>query len=330
MDSLAFLARTGKTTFLSLYVVHGDEDFLKRQVLRKLRAMVLSEEAEELTLSIHDGDRADYATVMDELHTVPFFGPRRLVLVERADTFVSNNRPALEKVVGRLPETGTLVLEVKSWPGTTRLAKLVSDTATIVCKAPALNRLPRWCVQWAEGQHGKQLTQDAAGLLVELVGADLGQLDQELQKLAVYVGSRTRISEEDVDKLVGRSAAQNAWLIFDAISDGKVKEALQILDRLLLQGEEPIRLVGAFSMKLRQIAQAARLAHQGTPLPAALEEVGVQSYFVQGSVRLLKHLGPARAASLYDWLLELNLDLRGNSPLPPRTLLERFVIRLAR
>src|SRR5256885_5939741 len=33
--------------------------------------------------------------------------------------------PQLEKAVGKLPPSGVLVLEVKSWPKTTKLAKLV-------------------------------------------------------------------------------------------------------------------------------------------------------------------------------------------------------------
>jgi DNA polymerase-3 subunit delta len=331
MDSLTFLSRAPKGKVQPLYVVHGDEDFLKRLVLKKLRVLVLGEDADDFALSVHAGDRAEYAAVMDELHTVPFFGPRRLVIVEAADAFVSDNRAALEKVVERLPETGTLILEVKTWQGTTRLAKLVKEDATIVCKTPPTKGLAGWCIEWANAQHGKQLTQPAAALLVELIGADMGQLDQELQKLAVYVGTRSRIQEEDVDKLVGRSAAQNTWIIFDAITGGRVGEALAILDRLLSQGEEPIRLVGAFSLQLRRVAQIGRLMQQGVPQAVALEEAGLTNpYFAKTALQQLKHLGPTRVASLYDWLLELNLDLRGNSPLPPRTLLERFVIRLAR
>ena len=44
----------------------------------------------------------------------------------------------------------------------------------------------------------------------------------------------------------------------------------------------------------------------------------------------MRHLGRDRTNRLYDWLLEINMDLRGDSPLPPRTLLERLVLRLAR
>jgi DNA polymerase-3 subunit delta len=330
MDALTFLEKAAKAKPLPLYVLPGDEDFLKRQVLQALRTLVLGPDGDEFGLSVHAGDKAAFAAVFDELQTAPFFGPRRLVIVENADPFVTRHRESLEKVVGKLPATGTLVLEVKSWPANTRLAKLIDSSATILCKAPSAYKLPAWCVQWAAACHAKQLVQPAAELLVELVGPEMGQLDQELSKLAVYVGDRKRIDAPDVDRLVGSSRAENTWKIFDAIGAGRPGEALALLDRLLDQGEEPLRILGAFSMQLRRLAQVARLQQQGKSLGAALEQAGVQPFQARGVEQQLRHLGRRRAERLYDWLLKTNSGMKGGSPLPPRTLLERLVIQLAR
>jgi DNA polymerase-3 subunit delta len=330
MDSLTFLEKAGKAKPLPLYVLHGDEDFLKRQVLQALRTMVLGPEADEFGLSLHPGEKATFAAVYDELETLPFFSKRRLVVVENADPFVTRHRATLEEVVGSLPSSGTLVLDVKTWQGNTRLAKLLDPSAVITCKAPAAYKLPGWCQQWAQARHGKQLSTPAGNLLVELVGPEMGQLDQELLKLAVYVGRRQRIEEEDVDRLVGSSRSESTWKIFDAIGAGKPADALAILERLLDQGDDPLRIVGAFSMQLRRLAQVSRLYGQGMSLSSAMEEAGVLPYQARGCEQQLKHLGRRRLDRLYDWLLEVNNGLRGGSELPPRVLLERLVVQLAR
>ena len=44
----------------------------------------------------------------------------------------------------------------------------------------------------------------------------------------------------------------------------------------------------------------------------------------------VQHRVAQRAGRLYEWLLEVNFGLRGGSPLPARTLLERLLVRLAR
>jgi DNA polymerase III subunit delta len=332
MDSLTFLERPPKGKPQPLYVLHGDEDFLKRRVLDALKGWVLGADADDFALSTHPGDKATFAGVHDELQTVPFFGPRRLVIVENADPFITRYRATLEKAVGDLPPTGVLVLAVKTWASTTRLARLVPDVSTIVCKAPPASKMPAWCVHHARARHGKELSAPAAALLVELIGPEMGRLDQELAKLAVYVGARARIDAPDVDRLVGRSRAEDIWKMFGAISQGNAREALTILDRLLDEGEEPIRILGAFSSRLRQLAQAARLYQLGRPLAAALEEAGVPRFreAIQGAEQQMKHLGRRRLARLYDWLMETDLGLKGGSPLPPRTLLERLVVQLAR
>jgi DNA polymerase-3 subunit delta len=330
MDSKTFLQKADRLQIKPFYVLFGDEDFLKRQVLDVLRALVLDKEESAFGLSTHAGDQAEFAGVRDELDTLPFLSSRRLVVIENADPFVTRFRPLLEKYAGQPSGSGVLVLLVKSWPSNTRIAKLVPADATIDCKAPPMYKLSEWCMHWAANQYGKQIDSAAASLLVNLIGAEMGQLDQELNKLAIYVGQAKQIKADDVDKLVGNSRNENTWKIFDSIGAGRAAEALTILGRLFEQGEEPLRVLGAFSMQLRRLAQAARLNQQGEPMPRALERAGIPPFARRDCEQHLRHLGQRRTNQLYDWLLEADLGLKGSSQLPPRTLLEKLVVQLSR
>jgi DNA polymerase-3 subunit delta len=330
MDALPFLAGNAKAKLGSLYVVHGDEAFLKRQVIRALRKSALGDAADEQSVSTYSGDKAIFAEVFDELDTVPFFDPKRVVLVDNADPFVTKYRGELEKKLAHLPATGLLILDVKTWAANTRLARMIDTASTIVCKAPASQFLAKWCTEWCAGQYGKQIAVDAAKLLTELVDAEMGLLDQELLKLSIYVGAKPRIEFADVDKLVGNNRAQDIWKIFDAISTGNVKGALAIVDRLFDQGEEPLRILGAMTWQLRKLAQATRLSSQGISVGAAVAQAGVPPFKLREAEAQIRHLGRRRLDRLYDWLLQINLDLRGNSQLPPRILFERFLLKLAR
>jgi DNA polymerase-3 subunit delta len=335
MDGLDFLDNPGKAKVQPVWAVHGDEGFLKRRVLAALRALVLGPDDDGFNLSTHPGDKAAWAPVLDDLQTLPFLGPRRLVVVEGADPFVSRERSRLEKYVtahppGSAPPAGVLVLELQSLPSNTKLAKLLGDKGAIACKAPRPEELLKWCTEWSQQRHGKELAAPAARLLVDLVGADMGLLDQELAKLAVYAGSAARIETADVDKLVGSSRSENTWKIFDLIGTGQAGPALELLNRLLDQGEEPLRLLGAFSMQLRRLAQAARLSAEGVSLGDALEQAGVPPFARRQAEQQMRHLGRRRLESLYDWLLQTDFGIKGASPLPPRTLMERLVVQLAR
>lgn len=332
MDALAFIDKNGKTKRQPFYVLSGDEDFLKRRVLGLLVPLVLGDADPEYALTTFPGDKADFSTVRNELDSVSFFSDRRLVVVDQADPFVTRFRPQLEAYVAEPSAGGVLVLDVKAFPATTKLAKAVPDAAHIICKGPPEYRLPLWSVDWCQTQYGKKLTTPAAQLLVELVGPAMGVIDQELQKLKDFVGDRPTIDVPDVDGLTGRSRGANVFKILDAVGDGKPAAALKILTELFEEGEAPLAILGAMGSQLRKLARAARMHKGGMNLDEALTKGGVPSWpQARDSARKqMRHLGMGRLLKIYDWLLETDSGLKGGSPLPDRLQIERLVVRLAR
>jgi DNA polymerase-3 subunit delta len=332
MDALTFIDKNGKVRRQPFYVLSGDEDFLKRRALDVLIPLVLGDASPDFALTTFPGDKTDFSTVRNELDSGSLFGDRRLVVVDQADPFVTKFRPQLEAYVADPSEAGVLVLDVKTFPATTKLARAVPDAAHLVCKAPPEYRLPLWCVEWCQGRYQKKLTTPAAQMLVDLVGPTMGVLDQELQKLKDFVGDRPTIDVPDVDELTGRSRGANVFKILDAIGDGKPAAALKILTELFQEGEAPIAILGALSAQVRRLARAARLHKQGANLEEALTKAGVASWpqARDGARKQLKHLGWGRLDQLYDWLIETDSGLKGGSPLPDRVQLERLVVRLAR
>ena len=358
MDALQFLDKGGKVKRMPIYVVTGDEDFLKRRVLAALQAQLLGESDPSFALSTYPGDKADFAAIRSELDTLPFLSDCRLVIVEKADdrgrkqvpsegekltggsedqavadgSFVSRYRSALEKYAAAPAKSGVLVLEVKSWPANTKLAKLIPDTATIVGKTPPTDRLPAWCVEWAKTANNKKLVGPAAQLLVDLIGTEMGLLDAELEKLAVYVGDRGTIDAKDVDLLVGRSRSANVFKIMDAVGEGKPNEALTILSELFEEGDVPEAILGALGFQIRKLALAARIHKHGATLEDAMDRAGVAKWpkARDSTQKQLRSLGWSRIDKLYDWLVECDSGMKGGSVLPKRILLERLIVRMAR
>ncbi len=133
-----------------------------------------------------------------------------------------------------------------------------------------------------------------------------------------------------MDRLVGNSRDQDTWQIFGLIGAGKPAAALAYLDRLFAQGEDAMKLLGAFTFRLRLLAVAGRLIQQGTPAGSAMEQAKIYPQLRSWAEQQMRHLGPRRINRLYDWMVQTEMGVRGSSQLPPRTLLERLVIWLAR
>src|SRR6185437_15678781 len=140
------------------------------------------------------------------------WGDRRLVIVDDADDFVSDHRSHLEKYVDKPVRKSVLVLDVKTFPKTTRLSKqLATKGLEVECSELKGIALSKWLQDTAQEKYQQTLSRDAAGLLIELVGNELGLLDQELAKLATYVGSGATINIDDVRKLVGGWCTETTW-----------------------------------------------------------------------------------------------------------------------
>jgi DNA polymerase III subunit delta len=328
MEALDFLESQSKD-LSPVFAVHGDEDFLRRQVIQSIRRRVFGSEADEFGLSTYAGESAQWPEVLAELETRPFFGPLRLLVIDNADPFVTLARPLLEKYVAHPAPTGILVLDLKSFPATTRLAKSLPSTASIVCKALVPARAIDWCRRWATQRFAQTVSLAAARILVDLVGPELGLLDQELAKLSTYVGPGQPIGEQEVDLLVGNSSEANTFKVFDAIAAGDIKAAMQVIDRVLTQGDEPLRVLGAFTYQLRNLVHIVRLTQQGHRIREAFDTLGVPPYGRARLEQLARHLGKKRIDRLYEWLIETDQALKSSSQLPARVLLERLVARLA-
>jgi DNA polymerase III subunit delta len=335
MDAMDFLDGAKKLTKQPLFVLFGDEDFLKRRCRQTIIARLLGDSDPEFAVTNLSGDSAEFPEIRSELETLPFLCPIRIIAIDQADGFVSENRASLEKYLASPSASGVLILEVKTFAESTNLAKVLPNGAKLSCKAPSVYKLSEveaWCVKWCESQHQKKLTRDAASLLVERIGPSLGLLDQELAKLVTVIGSRANITPEDVEKFVAATRDADVFQVLSTLAQGETAKSFSLLSELIEQGNEPIAILGALSYTLRKQATVGELLNQGLAFGPAMDAAGVPKWpkARQDFEKLARHLGRKRLAQLPGWLVDLNMGLKGSNPLPDRLQLELLLVKLAR
>jgi DNA polymerase-3 subunit delta len=353
LHALEFLDAQQKRPSAAICAVFGEDLFLKRLILNKLKRDLVGDDPDVPIASYDCQDRQpDWRDIADELATVSLFGGGpRLVILENANAFVSANRSQLEAYAARPHKSGVLVLEVDEWPANTRLYKALNQSGLqIDCRPPQkqgkskeIDERPivKWIASWGKSQHGVNLSADAAQHLLDLTGPVFGLFDQHLAKLALLVPSGTKVAADEVQQIVGGWRSQTAWDLVDAATAGDAADALRQLDRLLHSGEHPLALVGSLSWSLRRYAAATRIFQQAErqgkkiPLREALVQAGVRDWplgaLAAAETRLMQ-LGRHRAGNLYRWLLELDLSLKGTHSQDDRArwALEQLVLRMAK
>lgn len=323
-----FLAQNKTFPEVPVLVLYGTERYLKLEVL-KLVPGCGDDDDEDVALTRIAGKDADLRSVCDELLTVSMFGDQRIVIIDDADDFVSANRAGLEKYMTNPSGTSLLVLDVRSWPKNTKLAKATDKAGlNIECGELKGGALAKWLMRTARESHGKTLDQQTAALIVELAGDSLGILQQELGKLVSLTGEADVITQEDVTRVVGGWRIQTTWTMLDAIRDGNIDMALENLDKLILSGDAPQKILGGLTFTFRKLAVATEIARQTRDLSGALRTAGLFPNAVGPSEKYLKRIGFSRASRILQLLMEADTNMKGGSRVDPKLQLEALFVKL--
>lgn len=331
MHATQFLSSDTEPPVVPVLVLYGSERSLKVDVLQQIPGCHSSDEDtdEDVCFSRVAGDETQLADVTDELLTISMFGDRRIVMVEDADGFVKDNRPGLEKYAAAPAKSSLLILDVKSWPKNTRLAKLLSKTGLAVeCNALSGIALIKWLQNHASDRFGKKIDREAATLMVSLAGDSLGILQQEVAKLASLAGDADQITSEDVQQAVGDWRTQTTWVMLDAVRDGHLGDAIASLDSLISAGEPAQKIMGGVTFVFRKFAEATELARQSRDLRGALTSAGVFPSAVSQGEAYLRRIGFDRATRLLQLLADADANLKGGSRVDAHRQLEQLLIRL--
>ena len=299
-----------------VYALVGEDSFLQ---LQRLGTILKQLPADAQRVDV-DGERADLADVLDELRSFAMFGGAKLVVVRDADAFITRFREQLEDYVASPSDSGTLVLRLNSLPSNQRIYKAIAKTGVIEdCNPP--KDVGKWIADHGRAAHGVTLNVDAARLLAELVGNDLGRLDGELAKLALHTDDG-KVSPELVSSSVAFQREQEMYDMTNELAAGNAVGALRRWRQLVqLDASAEFRAVTWLGMWLEDVGAVVRGGQTGklqwkykNRLPQFM--------------RAANALGRAGHARALDLLAEVDHHSKSGVG-DAATNVERFILRLA-
>ncbi len=313
---------------MRIVVLHGRELFLLWEWSRML-AERLREAHGDVGIVRFDGASVPVAEVLDELRSFGLLEPHKLVIVDDADRFlgVESKRRSLEQYAASPEAQATLLLRAGTWrPG--NFDKLVAKVGTILkCEPVSADKAIAWCIARASKRHEADLDREAAALLVERIGSDLGRLDGEIGKLSVSpaataAGSRPRIDRALVASMVGVSREEEAWLIQEVVLSGDPGLAVRKVRELVsISRAAPQQLTWAVSELSRKLHGAASMRASGCgdgEISSTLRLWGDSKGPILSASR---RLSPAATAAILDEAVDLDFRLkRGRAGDPARAL----------
>ncbi len=253
-------------------LLHGPEQHLKREALARLRAQAESAAGGELSWEAVDGADLAASDLMSRSQTGGLFGGARVVVVWEAERIDAREQETLSKAVAPLLE-GVSVILVTAEAGERARRKVVraglkraieESGLAIEFRALSVADAAKWAVERAK-KLGKRLEPAAARKLVQQrVGTGLGEIEAELEKLALFVGDLKTIGSAHVDEVTPRLVEEDVFRLVDAVGRKSAGRAVGILRGLLgEQGQDPGRVLGMLAQSIRLIWQTKLLVDRG-------------------------------------------------------------------
>lgn len=272
--------RTGN--FKQVYLLYGEEEYLKNQYKKRLRAAILPED-DTMNFSFFGGKGVDLRQVIDQAETLPFFADHRLILVEQSGLFKSS-ASELADYLPQMPRETILLFVENEVDKRNRLFKAVKQLGRVVELGRQDERTLQSWVMGSLKREQKSITGDALAMFLEMTGDNMENIASELEKLLCYTQGRTGIEVRDVEEICTVTTENRVFDMIRAVAEKQQKKALELYYDLLALKEPPMRILFLIARQFNQMLQMKALREQGLDGAAVAQRAGVAPFIAKRSL----------------------------------------------
>ena len=310
----------------------GSDAYLRDSCRKQIVEACVPEAAREWAVFRIRGDAEGWNEALKQVQTMPMLAPRQVIIVEDAALIEKMGEDSREEIIEALAgylaspaPFSVLLIEADSLDGRQRLYKLVAEKALLVELTIGSESAATLAEQMAR-ELGVVIERPAAALLAESVNFEPARIRMEIDKLAAYALDRKRITPADVELLVKAARKNTVWQLADMLATRQRAAALEFLDNLLREGEEPVRLVGALAFRYCKLIEARGLPRTTNGFTAA-RHLGMSPSDAEAAIRNAHRVSKAELLAGLAALADADSQLKSSNP-DVRAFMEFLIARL--
>lgn len=349
-----FVAEVKSGKLRPVYVFVGDEAFFRKRCREAVLQTLVPPDMRDFSLYELDLSDVDIVEVLDRARTPSLMAPFQVFFVRNLKQLYGRGSHEAEfeaiRAYAENPNPDALVVFVAdhiSIPADVRKMEMtdrdryerIRETLGQSCAIVEFGRVEegdavRWVVDNAAAQ-GIKVETDAARELVDALGGDMMMIANELEKLALYVGEKKRITLGDVETMVLAAKQRSLYELTDAISARDRVRALAVLEAIVSSGDGEDAAIGHLYMLAKTYRQMLVIAEKNVRDSRALWQVLWQGFRVppfaaEDVIRQARRFKSRRELTRGLRLIaKADLALRSNPP-SKRMVLENLVMDLSK
>ncbi len=323
----------------TFYLLHGDDIFSLEEDVAAMRAKMGDDPATaDLNMTSFEGKTATVADVFNAVSALPFLSDRRLCVVDGWLAWLSRagagkaGKDTLQQIADQLPDlpdwARLVFVERETLKDSNPVVKVARENPRGYVKT---FRQPSNPFKWIEARaayYGASIDGQAVQALAAITEGNLIRADNELFKLAAFVGPGETITEAHVAALTTYVPEQSIFEMVDALGRRDGQTATRLLQRLL-EDSDPLSLMGMVVRQFRLLLQAREHLDLGGGRGAALAQALHVHSFVAGKLETqARNFSLADLEEVYQHLLALDRSIK-TGKIEPDLALQTLVARLS-
>lgn len=310
---------------LPVVALVSEESLLLSEAIADLRARVLTQAA-DFNRDEFRASKVPIQQVVDAAGTLPMMAPARWVHLSDIHQLKAKEAPALLSYL-KAPSTSTVFcLSGTKLDLRTKLGQFLSKSGSLFqLSGPKRGAVVPWIQKRAQ-RHNFQIAQDAAHLLSDLVGNQVGNLDMAILKAGIFAKGEC-IEGHHIEATVAATRIHTVFELTDAIGSRNLAKASHLLRNILDGGEHGLMVLTMIVRQLRHLIYVKELSDTVPNNAAMAQRIGVRPFVVDQLQQ------QARAYSLPELRKGLQLasgiDIRlKSSRLNPGVLLDQLLLHM--
>lgn len=259
--------------FHNIYLLYGEEDYLKRMYRDNLKKAVLKD-SDEMNYNYYEGNSIDIKEVRNISDTLPFFSDYRIVVIENSGLFKSSNDFA--DYLPIMPDSTIILFVEKEIDKRNKLYKYVNKNGITVEMNQMNAHDTKSFVGMILKQNNKIIKEKTAEYLLQHIENSMSNIKNELDKLIAYTYGREEITIEDIDEICSVQITGRIFQMIDAVADSNANQTIQLYHDLLQLRENPMSILYLLTRHFNILLQVKSLNNASKSVIAS--KVGVPSF----------------------------------------------------
>ncbi len=321
--------------FSNLYFIDGEEKMLVGMYTDALIKKLMGSDLPEFNFHVFDNESA-VGDVSVACNVMPFMTDKNCVKIADLDidALSADDLDSYVNIAKNIPDTTVLIVtmltKVNEKP--TKKYKKLRDVFEKNGVVADLSRrseisLEKTVCKWAN-ECGSKISPITASVLIKTCTNDLNILHSEVEKLCAYAGEN-EITVEMIEQLVAKNLQARIYDLFDFVIAQNFDKAMQTVDILFYQREEPVSIIIALSTAYVDMYRARIAVENAIPMKIFADELSYKNraWVLEKMARQSKNISTVALRKSIDALLELN-ERMVSVTINARVEIEKLISRL--